>query len=146
LLAWNEKLKSFRTKSQTGHFPGKSQIDDGLALVAGILEQTSSFALITRFLEDADALEEFAEDFEDLDDFYNSQFQTWQALAGALNEKFKANRPALEKDSEALKALTELERIYNMPSPYEQLRHINPLIEQVAKVNSTLVEEKRTHA
>ncbi|WP_142887441.1 hypothetical protein, partial [Klebsiella pneumoniae] len=82
--------------------------------------------------------------FEDLDDFYNSQFQTWQALAGALNEKFKANRPALEKDSEALKALTELERIYNMPSPYEQLRHINPLIEQVAKVNSTLVEEKRT--
>lgn len=64
----------------------KSQIDDGLALVAGILEQTSSFALITRFLEDADALEEFAEDFEDLDDFYNSQFQTWQALAGALNE------------------------------------------------------------
>ena len=146
LLAWNEELKSFRTKSQTGHFPGKSQIDDGLALVAGILEQTSSFALIARFLEDADALEEFAEDFEDLDDFYNSQFQTWQALAGALNEKFKANRPALEKDSEALKALTELERIYNMPSPYEQLRHINPLIEQVAKVNSTLVEDKRTHA
>lgn len=146
LLAWNEELKSFRTKSQTGHFPGKSQIDDGLALVAGILEQTSSFALIARFLEDADALEDFAEDFEDLDDFYNSQFQTWQALAGALNEKFKANRPALEKDSEALKALTELECIYNMPSPYEQLRHINPLIEQVAKVNSTLVEEKRTHA
>ncbi|WP_157904112.1 hypothetical protein, partial [Escherichia coli] len=85
LLAWNEELKSFRTKSQTGHFPGKSQIDDGLALVAGILEQTSSFALIARFLEDADALEEFTEDFEDLDDFYNSQFQTWQALAGALN-------------------------------------------------------------
>ncbi|OOF14447.1 DNA repair protein [Salinivibrio sp. PR932] len=150
LLAWNEELKSFRTKSQTGHFPGKSQIDDGLALVAGVLEKdvgsNPSFALIARFLEDADALEEFAEDFEDLDDFYNSQFQTWQALAGALNEKFKANRPALEKDSEALKALTELERIYNMPSPYEQLRHINPLIEQVAKVNSTLVEEKRTHA
>jgi len=146
LLAWNEELKFFRTKSQTGHFPGKSQIDDGLALVAGILEQTSSFSLIARFLEDADTLEDFAEDFEDLDDFYNSQFQTWQALAGALNEKFKANRPALEKDSEALKSLTELERIYNMSSPYEQLRHINPLIEQVAKVNSKLIEEKRTHA
>lgn len=146
LLAWNDELKSFRTKSQTGHFPGKSQIDKGIALVSGILEQTSSFAFITRFLEDADVLEGFAEDFEDLYDFYNSQFQTWQALTGALNERFKANRPALEKDSDALKAHTELEHIYNMSSPYGQLRHINPLIERIAKVNSILVEEKRTHA
>ena len=146
LRVWNEELKIFRTKSQIGHFPGKAQIDDGLALVAGILEQSSSFALISRFLEDAEALEGFAESFEDLDDFYNSQFQTWQALTSALNEKFKANRPALEKDSNALKALCELESIYKLPLPYDQLRHINPLIEQVAKVNAILLEDKRIHA
>jgi hypothetical protein len=146
LVTWNDELKSFRTKSQTGHFPGKDKIEEGLALVAGILEQSSSFTLIERFLEDANKLEKFAEDFEDLDDFYNSQFQTWQKLTNALNEKFKANRSSLEKNSEALEALNQLDRIYNMPSPYDQLRHINSLIEQVDKINSALIQEKRSHA
>ena len=94
-------------------------------------------------IDDSKALEDFAENFEDLDDFYNSQFQTWQALTKALNDQFKANRPALEKDEHAKKALNELERIYGLAAPYDQLRHINPLIEQVQKVNSQLVLDKR---
>jgi len=94
-------------------------------------------------IEDAKALEDFSENFEDLDDFYNSQFQTWQALTKALNDQFKANRPALEKDELAKKALDELQRIYGLAAPYDQLRHINPLIEQVQKVNSQLVLDKR---
>ncbi len=146
LRSWSEELKSFRNKAQTGHFPGKQDIDKGITLVAGILDQDSSYGLIDRFLEDADALKEFDKNFEDLDDFYNSQFQTWQDLAIALNEEFKANRPALEKNEQASRALGELDRIYNLLSPYDQLRHISPLIEQVAKVNSLLIEEKRAQA
>ena len=146
LSRWNEELKSFRSKSQIGHFPGKQEIDEGLVIVAGILEKKSSFALIERFLEDADALTDLADDFEDLDDFYNSQFQTWQLLSSALNEKFKANMTALEKEEQAHKALIELDSIYKMAAPYGQLRRISPLIEQVDKVNSRLVEEKRQHA
>ncbi|HEY8034489.1 MAG TPA: BREX system P-loop protein BrxC [Methylobacter sp.] len=146
LKKWHEQLKSFNSKAQTGHFPGKKIIEQGLALVAGLLEQTNSFSLIQRLVEDAKALEDFAENFEDLDDFYNSQFQTWQALTKALNDQFKANRPALEKDEAAKKALDELQRIYGLAAPYDQLRHINPLIEQVQKVNSQLVLDKRQHA
>lgn len=146
LQYWNETLKTFRNKSQTGHYPGKKEIENGLVLVAGLLEQSNSFALIQRFIDDGDQLEDFAEDYEDLYDFYNSQFQTWQALSRALNEQFKANRPALGKDEPAKKALDELERIYALPSPYSQLRHINPLIEQVQKINGQLVTVKREHA
>lgn len=143
---WNEALKSFRTKSQTGHFPGKPQINDGLVLVAGILEKKSSFEFIERFLQDADALESFVEKFEDLNDFYNSQFQIWQSLSTALNERFKANLHALEKDPQASKALKDLKSIYDMPAPYGQMRRISPLIEQVNKINLALVEDKRAHA
>jgi len=146
LIRWNDELKSFRTQAQTGHFPGQEQIDNGLALVAGLLEQSTSFAMIQRFVDDANQLEEFAEDYEDLDDFYNSQFQTWQSLAKAINELFKANKPALEKNNEAHKVLEELERIYNMAAPYDQLRHIKPHIEKVQKINDELVSDKRTHA
>lgn len=143
LKNWQVQLTSFSTKAQTGNFPGKPHIEKGLALVAALLEQSNSFSLIQRLLEDANALEDFAENFEDLDDFYNTQFQTWQALSKALNDQFKANRPALEKDQSAQKALDELERIYRLASPYDQLRHINPLIEQVQKINAQLVLNKR---
>jgi DNA repair ATPase RecN len=141
--AWYDDLKSFNSKAQTGHFPGKQQIQQGLILLADLLQQSNSFTLIERSLEQSKVLEDFAEDFEDLDDFYKSQFQTWQALINALNDLFKANRPALEKDPEAKKALDELDRIYNLASPYDQLRHINPLIEQIQKINKQLVLEKR---
>jgi DNA repair ATPase RecN len=88
-------------------------------------------------------LEDFAENFEDLDDFYTTQFQTWQALSKALHDQFKANRPALEKDPIAKAALDQLEQIYKAPAPYEQLRHINPLISHVQQVNESLVLDKR---
>jgi DNA repair ATPase RecN len=88
-------------------------------------------------------LKDFAEDFEDLDDFYNSQFQTWQNLSKALNDQFKANRPFLEKEPTAKQALDELDRIYAMSSPYDQLRYINSLIEQLQAINQQLVLEKR---
>ena len=143
LTTWQTQLTSFSNKAQTGQFPGKPDIETGLALVAGLLQQSNSFSLIERLVDDAKALEDFAENFEDLDDFYNTQFQTWQALAKALNDQFKANRPALEKDEPAKKALDELERIYKLPAPYDQLRLINPLIEQVQKVNDQLVSVKR---
>lgn len=146
LTKWQEQLKAFAIKSQSGQCPGKDKIQAGLALLAGIREQRNSFELIKRLIEEADTLEDFAEDFEDLDEFYNSQFQTWQALADALNNQFKANRPALEKEQEAFTALKELERIYAMAEPYGQLRHIKPLIEKVQKNNDQLVNEKRLHA
>jgi hypothetical protein len=143
IRSWHEDLKSFNSKAQTGHFPGKSKIEQGLILLAELLQQSSSFNFIERCLEQSNALEDFAEDFEDLDDFYNSQFQTWQNLSKALNDQFKANRPFLEKDPTAKKTLDELDRIHGMASPYDQLRHINPLIEQVQRVNEQLVLEKR---
>ena len=143
LTTWQTQLTSFSHKAQTGHYPGKADIELGLALVSGLLQQSNSFSLIERLVEDANALEDFAENFEDLDDFYNTQFQTWQALSNALNDQFKANRPALEKDQIAKAALDQLEQIYKAPAPYEQLRHINPLINKVQQVNESLVLGKR---
>jgi hypothetical protein len=143
---WHESLKTFRSKAQTGQFPGKADIDKGIVLVAGLLGQTSSYGLIEQLLKEAAALDDFAEDFEDLDDFYNSQFQTWQMLASALHDQFKANRQALEKDVAAHAAVAELEGIYQMASPYAKLRHIKPLIEQVQQVNQQLLAAKRSHA
>lgn len=146
LSQWHDSLKTFRSKAQTGKYPGKADIDNGIVLVAGLLEHSGSYALIERMLQDGSALEDFAEDFEDLDNFYNSQFQTWLTLASALNDQFKVNWQALEKDDSARDAVAELEGIYNSTTPYGQLRRINPLIEQVQTINQQLLAEKRSHA
>lgn len=145
LTQWSEDLKSFKSKAQTGQYPGKAKIEKGLMLVAGILEQPNSFTMVERFLQDGEELEDFSEDFEDISGFYNSQFQTWQTLANALNSRFKANRLALEKNEEAAEALFELDRIYHMSEPYNQLRHINGLLETVQRINDQLLTEKRSH-
>ena len=141
-----EQLNSFNSKAQTGHYPGKAKLEAGLVLVANLLNQTNSFSLIALLIENTNSLENFAEDFEDLDNFYNAQFQTWQALASALNDQFKANRLVLEKDDSALQALSELERIYKLVEPYSQLKQIRPLIEHVQKINLQLILEKRSVA
>ena len=143
LTSWQVQLTAFNSKAQTGHYPGKSKIETGLVLVAGLLNQANSFNLIEQFIASANTLEDFQEDFEDLNDFYNHQFQTWQALVIALNTQFNANRSVLEKDDSALKALTDLERIYRAEEPYNQLNKITPLIEQVQEINDRLVLDKR---
>jgi len=145
LGTWNSQLKSFQSKSQTGQYPGGEEIEKGLVLIAGVLEQATNYSIIERFLDDTSALEDLAENYEDLDDFYNSQFQTWQALSRALNEQFKANAPALERNEEAKKALNELQKIYALSTPYAQLRHIQPLIDKVSLVNNQLIADKRQH-
>lgn len=143
LLRWNEELKRFQSKAQTGQYPGKREIDQGLVLVAGILEQPNSFALIERLLADGDQLDSFSEDYEDLDDFYNSQFGIWQQLKSAL-DTFEPNSHVLEKDPQASQALQELRSIYNSEAPYGKLRNVASLIETVRSVNADLLEKRRS--
>lgn len=144
---WNKDLNNFERQANTvSHCPGKDKIDDGLRLIAGVIEQPNSYAMIERLLQDADDLDEFAEDFEDLEDFFSNQFDTWKQLAHALNSKFKANQQILEKDPEACKALTQLASIYHSQDPYGKLKDVAKLIEQVEKANQTVLAEKRDHA
>jgi len=142
ILHWQDELKSFQNKAQTGHYPGKQEIETGLLLIAGLLEQNNSFALIQRFLDDAGKLDEFSEDFEDLDDFYNSQFGTWQQLKDAL-ERYQPNRHVLSRYTEAEQALSELQVIYESPAPYGRLNQVARCITEIDQVNKQVLQDRR---
>jgi hypothetical protein len=137
------QLKDFKSKSQALHCPGTKEIESGLVLIANLIDKPNSFELIQAMIQQSEALLDFSEDYEDLDNFYNSQFQAWKSLNQAINVTFKPNRSALEKDEKALKALQSLEEIHQMDAPYSQLKNISGLIETVKAVNEKLVEEKR---
>lgn len=146
LNAWCEKLKKYQGIAQSGQFPGKKDIETGIVLISGVLEQGNSYSLISRFIEDQDPLMDFAESFEDLEDFYEGQVDTWRQLDVALNQRFKANRSVLVGNPEAKKAIDDLESIYTMAEPYDKVRHIKPLIDKVEEINSQLVEQRKEQA
>lgn len=147
-VSWKEKLNHFQSTAQAGqgNYPGLKEIQQGISLVSGILEQSNSFAMIEQLINQADALEDFAEDFEDLDDFYTSQLNTWKQLIQSLTIDFKLNQQALEKNEQAALALTKLQNIYQNPEPYGKINQINALIETVAAINKQLIQDKRSHA
>jgi hypothetical protein len=140
------KLEGFANKASTGKYPGVKEIDNGIILLAGLTDIHSSFQFIEQFLNNSNDLLDFEEDYQDLENFYESQFSTWQKLTQALSVKFERNRTALIKDSTASIALGKLEAIYNQERPYKNIREIEPLIEQVVAVNNNLLNEKREHA
>ena len=140
------KLDAFANKASTGHYPGVSEIESGRVLLAGLIETQSSFQFIEQFLATENDLLDFEEDYQDIEDFYETQFATWQKLHRALTIDFDRNRTALEKDNDALTALQKLENIYNKPRPYREIKDIEPLIESINKVNDQLLQDKRAHA
>lgn len=146
LVVMKTKLEGFSQKASTGHYPGVKEIDCGRVLLASLTEAQSSYQFIEIFLSSGNDLLNFEEDFQDLENFYESQFSTWQRLHNALNIDFDRNRIALEKAPDALAALQKLENIYNKERPYREIRNIDPLIEKVAKINESLLTEKREHA
>lgn len=143
---WKISLKDFSSRASTGHFPGKKEIENGLLITSKLLEMKTSFSFIELFIESKNDLLDFEEDLQDLENFYQSQFQTWQKLSAALNQRFERNRKALDKDASAATALVKLEGIYSKDRPYREIRDVEPLIEQVNKVNQKLIDDKREHA
>jgi hypothetical protein len=144
---WEKDLKAFQQQANSVSMcPGKKVIDTGLQLMAGLTELPSDYVLIERIIQDSNQLDEFAEDLEDLSDFFTRQFDTWKQLSIALNSKFKANAQVLEKDAEAGPALKKLNAIFESNNPYNQLKDVSGLIAKVEKANQATLEKRRTHA
>ncbi|HAS6096890.1 BREX system P-loop protein BrxC [Vibrio parahaemolyticus] len=142
---WLEKLKEFKSKSSTGSYPGVEQIDDGILLLSVLTELKTSFQFIDTFIAKGNDLLDFEEEYESLENFYETQFGMWQSLDRALHITFSANRSFLEKGEEAKAALDKLTAIFHNPRPYREVSKIKPLIEKLASINNQLVENQRSH-
>ncbi len=145
LKLWLEKLKKFKSMSSTGNYPGLNEIDTGIALIADLSELKNSFQFIEQFIACGSELKDFAEDYDEIENFYETQFTMWQWLEKALTITFAQNRSFLDKSDDAKQALDKLEDIYANSQPYREIRHIQPLIERVSKVDTALIEQQREY-
>jgi len=92
-----------------------------------------------------DDLRELADQFRDLENFYEHQRPTWEKLRKA-HTTCQLNRLELEKDAQAAPALRRMQEILAASRPYALIKEANGLIQTVTAVNSSLLAERRKQA
>ena len=142
---WRKDLEAYRSKTEVGHFPGRTAIDNTLKEVERLLCIDDSFDFFKAVADQQEALLDLEEEYRDLHEFFTKQLTTWKQLEQALT-RFQPNRTALEREPEAKTALAELDRIYTSEAPYSMLQKVAGLIHTVDEVNRKLLEQKREHA
>jgi len=142
---WLGNLKSYKSKLDVGHFPGRESIENSILGLERLLSNDDSFDFFEQVVSNKSDYLELEENYHDLYDFYTNQLQTWQRLQTSLR-KFEVNGPALEKHPLSKAALVELRAIESSPEPYTLLRKVESLVSIVEKENDGLLAEKRAHA
>jgi hypothetical protein len=142
---WLANLKSYKSKTDVGRFPGKTVIEQSILTLERLLANRESFDFFKEVVGNKDDYLDLEEDYRDLHEFFTNQLHTWQHLQQALVH-FEKNRTALEKDDNARKALAELKQIEGADAPYGQLHKVAGLVETVQRINEAKLQAKCDHA
>ena len=142
---WLNNLKSYKSKTDVGRFPGKDVIEKSLLTLERLLSNDDSVDFFKEIVDNKDNYLDLEEDYRDIDEFFTKQLHTWQQLQQALRH-FEKNKTALDKDPKAKAALAEMQSIESAPAPYNMLNKVAGLVSTVETVNEAILKDKRSHA
>jgi hypothetical protein len=145
LKAWQSALSGYKPLADTGNYPGTDEIADGLLLVKKLLACDGSHKFLEQFNAQKDALLDLADNYGDLEQFYEHQKPTWEKLRKA-RDRFQLNRLELEKNAQAALALKRINEILSAPSPYSLIKEADGLIATITSVNTALISACRQFA
>ena len=145
LKGWQASLHGYKQLADTGNYPGGDEITQSLTLISPLIADKESRKFIERFNGLKKDLLDLADQFHDLEHFYDHQKPTWEKLRKA-HVAFQLNRLELEKDSQAGPALKRMQEILSALSPYGLIKDADALINTVNAVNSSLLTGRRTQA
>ncbi len=143
--AWSESLTGCKALADTGNYPGRQEITDGLTIVKKLLADDDSVKFIGHFNAQKDALLDLAEDYHDLEHFYEHQRSVWEKLRKA-HTRFELNSLELSSDATAGPALNRMKEILDAPAPYGLIKEANGLIQTVEAINTQLITDRRAEA
>ena len=145
LEGWREKLSRYRALADTGSYPGAGDITAGVSLLEALLAPEHSKKFLTGFNEHRNALLDLADQFHEIEHFYEHQRPMWERLRAALS-RFRLNLLELERDDSAGAALRRMGEILAAPSPYALVKEAEELIRAVSEVNEALLSTQRAQA
>lgn len=142
---WLTNLKSYKSKTDVGRFPGGKMIAQSILSLERLLSNDDSFDFFKQVVDQKADYRDLEEEYRDIHEFFSNQIHTWQQLQQALRH-FDKNRQALDKDAEASKALSELQSIESTEAPYGMLQKVASLVGVVEAINENLLTKRRAHA
>jgi len=145
LTSWQSDLIGYKALADTGNYPGKDEIDEGLSLIKSLVVLDESSQFIDRFNVRKEDLLDLSENVHDLKPFYEHQKPTWDKLRKA-HISFSLNRIELDRDDSARPALTQMGEILKASAPYGMIHEAERLIKTVGDVNKLLVKAQRLKA
>ncbi len=141
LRAWESKLKTYREIIETGKYPGKIKIHEGLSLSEKLLNVYDPCDFLQAINMNEERLQKTSGDLNILENFFNKQIYTWDILIESIKE-FTPNLTLLEKDPGVKKALKSLYKISNDPEPYNLIDNIENDLTFVKNGNDLIVEKQ----
>lgn len=145
LKQWLANLKSYKSKTEVGRFPGGSVIEKSALALERLMTNQDSFDFFKEVVDRKDDYLDLEEDYRDIHEFFSNQLHSWQELQRALTH-FDKNRQFLDKEETAGKALAELRHISGLAAPYDLLSKVAGLVETTEAVNAAILSEKRRDA
>ncbi len=142
LKDWLGSLTGYDQLAKTGDYPGGTEIADGLSLMGPLIADKDSRKFMERFNNLKTDLLELSDQVHELDHFHNHQKPAWERLRKEYTA-FQLNRLELERNAEAGVALRRMQEILAAKSPYGLIKEVDPLIDTVNAVNTSLLTERR---
>ena len=145
LEGWCGMLSRYRDLAETGSYPGAGDIADSLSLLKALVAPEDSHRFLAQFNDRGNDLRELADNFHDIEHFYEHQRPTWDKLRAASG-RFRLNQIELERDIAAVSALRRMGEILSAPAPYGLLKEAAELIWTVSEVNEGLISARQAKA
>jgi hypothetical protein len=160
---WKRALNDCRPAAGKPGFPGGSDIEDGLNLIASISAKWDAFHLINAVHAHIGPLSQLAEAVEALSAFYADEVQRWQVLVqfiDACRDTIAVDnaQPAAAADFESLNLIMSSSRPYGrVDEAWQLFRSLKPLHDEIVarqtrqcreaarSTVSTLIRKMRDH-
>lgn len=126
-------------------YPDRPKVQAAIALMSTILsQQKDNIALIDRVLKEEDALIECKDALEDVETFFRSQVQVFDAAA-KMEEDYRTELEYLAQVPEANDALNKIRMMVMVKGnfSYKKVPELNDLMAKVKKGHDHLLAEKR---
>lgn len=142
----DRKLESIATSMQlytNKRYPGKSLFEKGKRMLNEAKENRENISLFNWFINNDLELEEWAQDIQSPIAFFENQREIFDKGL-ATSEKCENNKDYLNE--EISENLAKLNKILNNPLPYNEIRKIISLVDNIEKELDKKLEEKRDEA
>ncbi len=142
-----QRYSDLLARYQGRQYPDRSVLEDALSLIDNVLsQQKDNEALVSRLLDKENDLEDNKEDLAGVEEFFNSQVDTFDR-AVRFNQELEVDFEYISKDVEAKRALDAIRAIITLPEDgrykYRRIPELNALMDTVSASHDRMLDEKR---